>query len=72
MADVDLQRTLEQVDTLEREIERIKRDLLQSLRQDREDTDVSSLYGSVEGGDITEEMVDEAKRSLFRTPGSGS
>lgn len=25
-----------------------------------------SLYGSVKGGDITEEMIDEAKRSLFR------
>lgn len=72
MADVDLRRTLEQVDALEREIEQIKRDLLQSLPQEREDADVSSLFGSVQGGDVTEEMVDEAKRSLFRTPGSGS
>lgn len=57
---------------LEREIEEVKRDLLQSLPQEPEDDEISSLYGTVEGGDITEEMIEDAKRSLFRTPDSGS
>ena len=26
----------------------------------------TSLFGSVRGGDITEEMIDEAKKDLFR------
>lgn len=72
MADVDLRHTLEQVDSLERDIEEVKRDLLRSLTDEPEDTEIPSLYGSVEGGDITEEMVEDAKQSLFRTSGSGS
>lgn len=71
MADVDLRRTLEQVASLEREIEQVKRDLLRSLPREPEE-DVASLYGSVQGGEITEEMIDEAKRSLFRSTGRGS
>lgn len=59
---------LKRVDVLERELERLKRDLLHGLaapsRQAVEPR--PSLFGSVRGGDVTEEMIEEAKKSLFR------
>lgn len=72
MSDADLRRTLDRVESLERELQRVKRDLLRRLPEEGEEKDLPSLYGSVEGGDITEEMINEAKESLFRPPKSGS
>lgn len=72
MADVDLRRTLEQVEFLEREIERVKRDLLRQLSDEKPEGGLPSLFGTVQGSDIPEELISEAKRSLFRQPGSGS
>jgi len=58
---------LQRVGTLAREIECLRRDLLRSritefqVRQPK-----PTLFGSVRGGDVTEEMIQEAKRALFR------
>jgi len=58
---------LQRVGTLAREIECLRRDLLRSqitevqVRQGK-----PTLFGSVRGGDVTEEMIAEAKRALFR------
>ena len=58
---------LERVNSLEREMERLKRDLLRNLASSAHDRgEVESLFCAVEGGDITEEMIEEAKKSLFR------
>lgn len=56
---------LKQIDVLEREIVRLKRDILHSLvvREKPKKLKIS-LFGSVKGGDITEEMIEESKRSL--------
>jgi len=53
---------------LERELERLKRDLLHGLVSLRPQAAASrpSLFGSVRGGDITEGMIEEAKQGLFR------
>lgn len=59
---------LKRVDVLERELERLKRDLLHGLAAPRPQAVAPrpSLFGSVRGGDVTEEMIEEAKGSLFR------
>jgi len=63
---VDLGTLLKRVDSLEGEIGRLKRDLLHSLVVQPRGKKVKSLFGSVQGGDVTEEMIEEAKRTLFR------
>jgi hypothetical protein len=58
---------LERVNSLEREMERLKRDLLRNLTASpREKRETPSLFGTVEGRDVTEEMIEEAKKSIFR------
>ena len=58
---------LERVNSLEREMERLKRDLLRNLTASpREKRKTDTLFGTVEGADVTEEMIEEAKKSLFR------
>ena len=59
---------LKRVNALERELERLKRDILHGLVAPRPQAVAPrpSLFGSVRGGDVTEEMIEEAKRSLFR------
>lgn len=63
---VDLRTLLKRVDSLEEEIERLKRDLLRSLTAKPRGKKVKSLFGSVRGGDVTEEMIEQAKQALFR------
>lgn len=58
---------LKRIGDLEREIEYIKRDLMHLEEKPKQKT---SLFGSVRGGDITEEMIDEAKKDLFRELGN--
>lgn len=61
---------LKQVDVLERELIRLKKDILNSLvvrEQPKESK--TSLFGSVRGGDVTEGMIEESKRDLFRNLG---
>ena len=58
---------LKRIDLLGREIEQIKRDLLQNMpRKRRTGHKKHSLFGSVQGGDVTEEMILEAQQHLFR------
>jgi ribosomal protein L9 len=56
---------LRRIKDLQRELEYLKRDLLQVKTKAREKP---SLFGSVRGGDITDEMIEEAKKDLFREP----
>ena len=62
---LDAEAILERVGDIERTLESLKRDIIKGIEPFEEEARVS-LYGSVKGGDITEEMIDEAKRSLFR------
>ena len=58
---------LKRVDFLGREMERLKRDLILSLAtQPQEKIIKTSLFGSVKGGDVTEEIIAAAKHALFR------
>lgn len=64
---VDYEIILKRIDGLGREIECLRRDLLHGLAIGlKERKKKTSLFGSVRGGDITEEMIEEAKQSLFR------
>lgn len=59
---------LKRVDTMGREIEHLRRDLFHNLAtRPRERRGKPSLFGSVRGGDVTEEMITEAKQALFRS-----
>lgn len=55
---------LKRIGDLEREIEYIKRDLMHLEPKQK-----PSLFGSVRGGDITDEMIETAKKNLFRELG---
>jgi len=58
---------LRRVDAVGREIKSIKRDLLRTLAMRPQTGEVKpSLFGSVRGGDVTEDMIEAAKRALFR------
>lgn len=58
---------LKRVDALERELERLKRDILHGLISTRRQAVAPKplLFGSVRSGNVTEEMIEEAKGSLF-------
>jgi len=62
---IETKEVLKRIGDLEREIEYIKRDLMH-LRLEEKTKQKPSLFGSVRGGDITEEMIEEAKKDLFR------
>ncbi len=60
---------LQRIENLERELEEIKRDLIKSLAtgQGEEKTEKKpSLFGSVNGGNITDETIQNSKSRLFR------
>ncbi len=54
---------LKRIADLEHEIEYIKRDLTHLEEKPKHK---HSLVDSVRGGDITDEMIEEAKKNLFR------
>lgn len=54
---------LKRVEHLRRELEDLKRELVHLAETPKPK---SSLFGSVPAEDITEEMIEEAKKSLFR------
>jgi hypothetical protein len=58
---------LRRVDALGRELEQLRRDLLRS-RAGAAGTPAPkpTLFGSVPAGDVTDEMIEEAQRSLLR------
>lgn len=58
---------LARVRTLERQIEYLKRDLLWSLTTEpKQQGTKPSLYGSVQGGDVTGGLIEQAKRQVLR------
>lgn len=59
---------LKRINILERELEELKRDIIRNLllNKNRQRRIKPSLFGSVHGGDITEEMINEAKCRIFR------
>jgi hypothetical protein len=59
---------LKQINRLGKDIERLRRDLLQSLvtKKNAEHTK-ATLFGSVEGGDVNDDTIESAKKSLFRS-----
>lgn len=59
---------LKQIDVLERELVDLKRVVIHSLLAKTETEKAkASLFGSVRGGDITDEMIEGSKRDLFRS-----
>ena len=62
---LDTEVILERVSDIEKTLEYLKRDIIKGIEPSEEKKGIS-LFGSAKGGDITEEMIDEAKRSLFR------
>ena len=62
---MEVKEVLKRIGDLERELEYIKRDLMH-LRLEEKPKQKPSLFGSVRGGDITDEMIEDAKKDLFR------
>ena len=62
---------LKRVRDLEREIEYIKRDLMH-LHLEEKPKQKPSLFGCVRGRDITEEMIEKAKKDLFSKNGNNN
>jgi len=62
---MEVKEVLKRIGVLERELEYIKRDLMH-LRLEEKPKQKPSLFGSVCGGDITDEMIEDAKKDLFR------
>ncbi|MBI5417569.1 hypothetical protein HZA55_06435 [Candidatus Poribacteria bacterium] len=58
---------LKKIDILEYELTKLKKAVIHSLAVKEKSKKVKpSLFGSVSGGDITEEMIEESKHDLFR------
>ncbi|MEW6608483.1 MAG: hypothetical protein AB1414_13740 [bacterium] len=60
-----LENVLSRVDNMERDLEILKRDFILVFKPSTKKTK-PSLYGSIKGGDVTEEAIEKAKQSLFR------
>ena len=59
---------LQRVDSLNREMERLRRDILKGMAGGQPVyQQKKSLFGSVSAGEITDEMITRAQKSLFRT-----
>jgi ribosomal protein L9 len=67
MAKTQEETLLQRVSRIQQELEYLKRDLFQELGtySTVQSARKPSLFGSVQGGDITEEMIEEAKYHLF-------
>ncbi|MCK4734319.1 MAG: hypothetical protein KAT65_17830 [Methanophagales archaeon] len=61
--EVQANTVLKRIGNLEREIGYLKRDL---MHLGGKTVQKPSLFGSVRGGDVTDEMIEEAKKNLFR------
>jgi hypothetical protein len=58
---------LKKIDGMERELARLKRDIIHSLVAEGTSRRMKpSLFGSVRGGDVTEKMIQESKHNLFK------
>lgn len=65
----DPNRLIKRIDALERELERIRRDLMHTLAASPPSPSASkpTLFGSVRGGDVTEGLIEDAKQAVFRS-----
>jgi predicted TPR repeat methyltransferase len=68
VAEIQEHDLLGRVRRLETELEHLRRDLLHRLgpATGPSATALPSLFGKLRGGDVTEDMLEEAKRGLFR------
>jgi hypothetical protein len=58
---------LKKIDGIERELAKLRRDIIHSLiGKESPNKTKPSLFGSIKGGDVTEKMIEESQRSLFR------
>ena len=58
---------LKHIDVLERELIRLKKDILHVVTVRKKSKKIKpSLFGSVRGEDVTDEMINESKQNLFR------
>mgnify|MGYP001566864685 CR=1 FL=1 len=58
---------LKQIDVLEQELIKLKKEVLHGLAVKEKPKRIKpSLFGRVKGGDVTEELIEESKQSLFR------
>jgi hypothetical protein len=58
---------LRKLDGIERELAKLRRDIIHNLTGKESPSKTKpSLFGSIKGGDITENMIEESKRRLFR------
>jgi hypothetical protein len=67
MAEMQEETLLQRVSRIQQELEYLKRELFQELvtHSRTQAARKPSLFGSVQGGDITEEMIEEARQHLF-------
>lgn len=56
---------LERIDSMEKELEFLKRDCIHVFKPSTKKIR-TSLYGNIKGEDVTEESIERAKQSLFR------
>jgi hypothetical protein len=68
MAEAQEESFLDRIHKLEQELEHLKRDVLQQLSVPSavQPARKPSLFGCVRSGEISEELIEEAKRHLFR------
>jgi hypothetical protein len=67
MGKLNATKVLKQIDILEQELIRLKRNIIHGLVDRGKPKKLKpSLFGSVRAGDVTEEMIEESKRNLFR------
>ena len=68
MAEAQEESFLDRIHRLEQELEQLKRELLQQLSMHPTAHPVGkpSLFGCVRGGEVSEELIEEAKQRLFR------
>jgi hypothetical protein len=58
---------LRKIDGIERELAKLRRDIIHGLiSKDGSNKTKQSLFGSIKGGDVTEKMIEESQRNLFR------
>ena len=68
MKEISQASILKRIHSLAREIEELKRDYLIFVPLQAKERKIKpTLFGSVQSGDITNEMIEDSKKSLFQT-----
>jgi hypothetical protein len=58
---------LRRVDTLDREVRQLRRELLHGVRSQPAPARKATLFGSVKAGDVTDALIEDAQHDLFRS-----